>query len=185
MKIYLLSIGNELLSGKTLNTNSRWISKKLSSIGCVIQNHITVQDNKDSIVLGLSFCLNKDPDFLILTGGLGPTDDDITREVLFDYFQTDSIFDEEYWFLLKEKFRRAGLKISESNKNQSFIPKDGEVLPNSKGSARGLKFIKNNTTIFALPGVPAEMKNMVSRFIIPQISKNIEKPIFSRNIRTI
>ena len=185
MKISLLSIGNELLSGKTLNTNSRWISKKLSSIGCLIQNHITVKDNKDSIVSGLSFCLNKDPDILILTGGLGPTDDDITREVLFDYFQTDSIFDEEYWLLLKEKYRNAGLKISKSNKNQALIPKEGEILPNSKGSARGLKFIKNNTTVFALPGVPAEMKNMVSRSIVPQISKDIKKPIFSRNIRTM
>ena len=121
MKISILSIGDELLSGKNLNTNSRWISKKLSAIGCFIQNHITVKDNKDSIVSGLTFCLKKNPDFLILTGGLGPTDDDITREVLFDYFQTDSIFDTEYWNLLKNKFKRAGLKISESNKNQAFL----------------------------------------------------------------
>ena len=87
---------------------------------CVIQNHITVQDNKDSIVSGLSFVLIKSLIFIILTGGLGPTDDDITREVLFDYFQTESIFDDEYWLLLKGKYRNAGLKISKSNKNQAL-----------------------------------------------------------------
>ena len=184
MKISILSIGNELLAGNTLNTNARWIAKELSSIGCLIESQITVKDDKDSITEGLDYCLSKKPNYLILTGGLGPTDDDITREVLFDFFQTDSKFDTEYWNLLKDKYSRRGIAISESNKNQALIPKTGEILPNLKGSARGLKFVKRDTTIFALPGVPLEMKSMFSKTIQPQISKVLEDPIFTKTIRT-
>ena len=184
MKISIISIGNELLSGDTLNTNAIWIAKELSSIGCIIENQITVNDEENSIISTLHFCLSKNPDYLILTGGLGPTDDDVTRDVLFEFFDSDSQFDLEYWNFLKNKYKHSGIEITESNKNQALKPNNGEVLPNCIGTARGLQFKKNDTTLIAMPGVPAEMKMMFSKNVQPQISRFLENSIFSKTIRT-
>ena len=96
MNVAIVNIGDELLSGKTLNTNSFWIKKKLSSHGFHIQTQITVKDEADSIVSGLNFCISNSPDYLFLSGGMGSTDDDITREVLFNFVNTKSKIDLEY-----------------------------------------------------------------------------------------
>ena len=120
MKISLLSIGNELLAGNTINTNATWIANELTAIGCEIQNQITVQDTEDSIASGLDFCLLSKPAYLIITGGLGPTDDDITMDAILKFLKIESEFDFEYWDQLKEKFNRSGLSITNSNKNQAL-----------------------------------------------------------------
>ena len=90
MKVSIINIGNELLEGKTLNTNSHWLGEKVSSVGCQIEHQITVKDEENSIVSGLNYCLQHKPDYLLVTGGLGPTNDDVTRNVLFNYFKTNS-----------------------------------------------------------------------------------------------
>ena len=87
MKVSIINIGNELLEGKTLNTNSQWLGKKVSSVGCKIECQITVKDKENSIVSGLNYCLQDKPDYLLVTGGLGPTNDDVTRNVLFNYWK--------------------------------------------------------------------------------------------------
>ena len=109
---------------------------------------------------------------------MGSTDDDITRDVLFNYVNTKSKIDLEYLEILKRKYKYANLKINESIKRQALIPEIGEVIPNLNGSARGLKFKKNNTIIYALPGVPNEMKYMISNQILPQIVNSIQYPLF-------
>ena len=184
MKVSIVNIGNELLAGKTLNTNSYWLGEKVSSAGCQVEYQITVKDEENSIVSGLNYCLKNKPEYLLVTGGLGPTDDDVTREVLFSYMKTESIFDSEYWRILTERYKQAGLDISESLKSQALVPKTGEVITNPKGSARGFKFIKNYTVIIVLPGVPMEMKSMFSQFILPSIIKKMKEPIFSKTLRT-
>ncbi|MFL3005192.1 MAG: CinA family nicotinamide mononucleotide deamidase-related protein [Candidatus Neomarinimicrobiota bacterium] len=184
MKVSIINIGDELLEGKTLNTNSQWLGKKLSSAGCEIESQITVKDEGNSIVSGLNYCFQSKPEYLFVTGGLGPTNDDVTRNVLFNFMETESIVDYEYWKVLKNRYLRIGKDISESIKSQAVVPKIGEVIANPKGSARGLKFVKGDTIIFVLPGVPIEMKNMFVQTILPALIKKIESPILSRTLRT-
>ena len=185
MKISLLSIGNEILTGKILNTNITWLSSELAKMGCEIENHITTEDKEDSIISGLNFALVNNPNYLIITGGLGPTNDDITRDVLFKYFEIESKFDIEYWDELVKRYNGSGLVIADINKNQAIRPKTGEVIPNPKGTARGIKFKYNDTIIISLPGVPYEMKFMINKYLKPDIKKNIKTNIYNRTLRTI
>ena len=104
MNIALLSIGNELLSGDTLNTNAAWIGRKVTELGCSVHRQITVPDDGLSIIDGLKRLINSKPNYIIITGGLGPTDDDITRTTLFKFVGTDAVFDIEYWSVLSERF---------------------------------------------------------------------------------
>ena len=103
---------------------------------------------------GLNYCLQDKPDYLLVTGGLGPTNDDVTRNVLFNYLETNSEFDYEYWKVLKGKYQRMGKQISESIKSQAIVPKVGEVIANPKGSARGLKFVKERYNYFRIARCP-------------------------------
>ncbi len=169
MKICIVSIGNELLSGETINTNATWMGKKLTALGCSILEQITIPDQKESITNTLSHNVRINPDFVLCTGGLGPTTDDITRQTLFDFVGTKSKFDENYWQYLTEKFQRSGIEIPESNRSQALIPIEGDVIQNPIGSARGYKFKISGVNIISLPGVPDEMKSMMQETVIPYI----------------
>ena len=184
MKVAVLTIGNELLSGKTVNTNASWISNVLSSEGASISRHLTIPDEKEAIIDGLDLLFKSKIDLIVCTGGLGPTDDDITRGVVFDYFGSEEVFDDNYWNYLSDKFLNAGYQLFESSKSQAIIPNNGDIIPNDLGSARGLVYKKNNTTLMVLPGVPMEMKGMVSNSIIPWVKNKIVSKIYSFNFRT-
>ena len=184
MKIAILSIGNELLSGDTINTNAGWMGRNLTDIGCDICRQITVPDNKDSISNALTELVNLKPGYIICTGGLGPTDDDITQQTLFDFVGTESEFDQNYWESLSVRFNRFGIQIPESNRNQALVPVDGVVVPNPVGSARGSKLQVNDTILISLPGVPAEMKAMMTDSIIPMIQEYELNPKCIRTLRT-
>lgn len=184
MKIAILSIGNELLSGDTINTNAGWMGRNLTDIGCDICQQITVPDKKDSISNALTELVNLSPGYIICTGGLGPTDDDITRQTLFDFVGTESKFDQNYWESLSARFNRFGIQIPESNRNQALVPMDGDVVPNPVGSARGSKLQVNDTILISLPGVPAEMKAMMTDSVIPMIQENELNPKCIRTLRT-
>ena len=184
MRVAVLTIGNELLSGKTINTNASWISNVLSLEGASINRHLTVPDEKEDIVYGLDTLFSSKVDLIICTGGLGPTDDDITRKTVFDYFGSEAVFDDKYWKYLSDKFLKAGYPLLNSNKSQALLPSNGDTIPNVLGSARGLIYEKNNITLMVLPGVPLEMKSMVSHSIVPWVKKRIVSKIFSVNIRT-
>ena len=184
MNISLLCIGNELLAGKTLNTNASWIGRRLNGHGCSIGEQLVVPDKKESIVLGLDYLTSHDPDCIIITGGLGPTADDITQSTIFEYVGTDSKFDSEYWSHLTEKFKQFGMVIPDSNRNQALVPENGEIIDNPIGSARGLKFILDHQILYVLPGVPAEMKAMVETSIMPWVKANVEGSFYIKNLRT-
>ncbi len=184
MKIAILSIGNELLTGDTINTNAGWMGRNLTDIGCDITRQITVPDKNDSISNALTELVNLNPSYIICTGGLGPTEDDITRQTLFDFVGTESEFDQNYWELLSARFNRFGIQIPESNRNQALVPVDGDVVPNPVGSARGSKLQVNDTILISLPGVPAEMKAMMTDSIIPMIQENELNPKCIRTLRT-
>ena len=184
MKVSILCIGDELLNGRTLNTNATWIGKKLSELGCIVSSQVVVPDNEKSIMLALKNLVNSKLDFVIITGGLGPTDDDITRQALFKFFNSSTTFDYKYWSQLKKRFKKFQKKIPEINKNQAIIPTNGLVIKNPIGSARGLQYKLNKTTFFSLPGVPSEMKRMIKDKIIPWLVKYELEPKNIRIIRT-
>ena len=184
MKISILSIGNELLSGKTMNTNANWLGNSLTKIGCRVDKQVVVPDKEKPIINALNFLINDKECCIIVTGGLGPTDDDITREVLFKFVKTESKFDSDYWNKLSKKFKNFGIDIPESNRSQALVPQNGDVIDNSIGSARGFIFKINGAVIFSLPGVPSEMKAMTNATIIPWLKDRVSMAFFSQTIRT-
>ena len=184
MRIAILNIGNELLSGKTINTNANWLSKKLSSIGSTVTLHIAIPDDQESITNSLDLLFSAQIELIICTGGLGVTDDDITRDVIFSYFGSNEVFDKDYWVFLENKFLKFGYSLPDSNKSQAVSPDNGKVFSNPIGSARGLIYEKNNITLMVLPGVPSEMKAMFNSTISPWVEEKIDLKIFQINIRT-
>ena len=177
MRASILTIGNELLSGKTINTNASWISKKLSSIGVSVNSHLTIPDDSTRITDTLNLLFSLDIDLIICTGGLGVTDDDITRAVIFDYFGSKEVFDKDYWEVLCMRFSKLGHSLPDSSKAQAVSPDNGVLLPNEIGSARGLMYEKNKIILIVLPGVPSEMKSMMNLEVLPLIEKKIKLKI--------
>lgn len=174
MKVGLITIGGELLNGTRTDTNASWIGQSIEAVGANIDWHMTVNDNAESILSSLDQ-VPKEIGYLLCTGGLGPTHDDITASVLYKYFDSKSVFDESYWQLLIERFKSRGKDIPLSNKNQAMIPEEGKVIPNPIGTARGLHFKNKNYELFSMPGVPSEMKYMMTNYILPIIDNHSEK----------
>ena len=184
MKVAILSIGDELLSGKTINTNANYISLVLDDLGCEIVKQVTVADRKSDILDCLTDLFKMPIDLILCTGGLGPTSDDITLEVIFSFFNSKKLFDDKYWIKLMNKFSNIGIPISKSNKKQAVVPDNGSIIPNSIGTARGFQFEKNKIVFIAMPGVPSEMKAMMNDTIIPMVESKIVKSKYVATIRT-
>ena len=170
MNIGLVTIGAELLNGTRIDTNAGWIGTQVTLHGGKVIWHTTISDNQNDIKEALN-TMPKSIKTIICTGGLGPTHDDITSSTLFSYFNVKTEFDSEYWDLLSEKFAKRGIKIPNSNKNQAIKPcsSNGKVIQNPLGSARGLHLNNDVFDLFALPGVPSEMKMMMKEYVLPWI----------------
>ena len=200
VKIGIITIGNELLSGFTLDRNAAWIGQQLLSAGMKVNIHHTIADDFSDIYDTLEYQWKEwECDHIIVTGGLGPTVDDITVSVFIDYFEDKHDFDKEYWSILKDRFQKLNFKMPNLNKNQAFKIKKGNMIPNKVGSARGLhytkehasffKFVKSvfngtETNFYALPGVPKEMKSMFSNYVLPEIEKTNKNKVVCSSIRT-
>ena len=183
MKIGLVTIGAELLNGARTNTNAAWIGQNVISVGGAIDWHMTVNDEKNTIESALDE-VPTSIDVVLCTGGLGPTHDDITSSVLYDYFGAKPEFDEQYWQLLTKKFTARDQVIPDINRNQAMKPDIGEVIPNPIGSARGLHLSNKSYHLFAMPGVPAEMKSMMTDTILPWIESRSKSKIHVTVMRT-
>ena len=183
MKIGLVTIGAELLNGARTNTNAAWIGQNVISVGGAIDWHMTVNDEKNTIESALDE-VPTSIDVVLCTGGLGPTHDDITSSVLYDYFGAKPEFDEQYWQLLTKKFAVRDQVIPDINRNQAMKPDIGEVIPNPIGSARGLHLSNKSYHLFAMPGVPAEMKSMMTDTILPWIESRSKSKIHVTVMRT-
>jgi len=185
MKICLLCIGNELLVGRTINTNATWISRSISYLGPKVVIQTVVPDHEPSIRGMLRQMIDEQaPSCIIITGGLGPTEDDVTRSALFRFVDAEEKFDKKYWNELTNRFQARGYKIPHSNMNQAIIPNNGEVIENPIGSARGFKFVVGQTTLIALPGVPNEMKIMMKESVLPWITSKKKSNYYSCLFRT-
>lgn len=166
MDAIIISIGNELLNGQTLNSNASYISGQLHTIGIPVKRIITIGDLADEIKQSLGEALTQS-DIVILTGGLGPTHDDITRTVLTEYFDDELVFNEKLYRKMKTKFKKRGLEMPPVNRNQAMIPGKARLIENPIGTAEGLMFEDEGKYVFSLPGIPREMKEMVKQSIIP------------------
>ena len=184
MKIGIITIGSELLNGSRLDTNAHWIAKNVILFGGEIISKSSILDNKDDIFMALDNFLNRDIDMIIITGGLGPTHDDITATSLYKYFNDKPVIDTLYFEELKDRFTKKGFDISNLNKSQALIPSDGDIIPNQVGTARGLSFKSRKTKIIALPGVPSEMKSMMRNSIFPMIQDSSKLSLNYKILRT-
>ena len=170
MKAAILTIGEELISGFTVDTNAAWIAQELLPRGIPVVETVSVGDDLKSI-LGALEHLDHRMGLVIVTGGLGPTHDDVTKNAFCRYFDSAITFDTVYWESLVERFASRGLVIPENNRSQAEVPVKAEVLPNSVGSALGLRFQSEETTFFVLPGVPREMKAIMTEEVLPGLGK--------------
>ncbi|HIA23528.1 MAG TPA: CinA family nicotinamide mononucleotide deamidase-related protein [Candidatus Marinimicrobia bacterium] len=183
MNIALITIGNELLAGFTVNTNAAWIGNHVIQTGGNIVWHQTIGDSKEEIHVSLNQ-IPKDINAVIITGGLGPTHDDVTAHALYKYANDIPVFDEKYWQYLQDKLAKRNLKLPEINRNQSMKPVKGTIIPNPIGSARGLHFQVDGKDLFVLPGVPREMKAMMESTVLPWIADQSAGGLTVRTIRT-
>jgi nicotinamide-nucleotide amidase len=176
-KVSIISIGDELLIGQTINTNAAYIGEKLTSIGFEIIRNFTVGDNRNDILKTLQDA-ELISDFIFITGGLGPTHDDITRACILEYFKTDLVFDEQTFERIKKLFAKRNLPMPEINRDQAMVPRIAKVIPNDYGTAPGYDITKNGKRFFVMPGVPYEMRGMMENTILPELKRYIQ----SKNI---
>ena len=185
MKCEVISIGDELLIGQTTNTNASWIGEELNNLGFNISHGAVISDNKEDIISALKNAANRS-DVIIITGGLGPTKDDITKHTLTEYFNTSLELNKDIETSIIAYFKSVNRPILKSNLDQALLPKSCQVLSNSRGTASGMWFEKNNIIYISLPGVPYEMKGIMQEHVFPKLLSKMsgETVVVNKTIRT-
>jgi nicotinamide-nucleotide amidase len=156
MKASILAIGTELTTGQILNKNASTLSEKLKALGIVVTAHLTVPDDKKLILDSLNF-LEAQSDIFFITGGLGPTSDDFTRDVLAEWASVKMKFDEASWQHINTRLSERGFPVRDMQKQQCYFPENATILFNSEGTAHGFKFAVKKKTLYVLPGPPREI----------------------------
>jgi len=184
MNAEIITIGNEILIGQITDTNTTFIAEQLTLNGIQVSNTQTVPDARRSIINAINLAISR-AGLVIITGGLGPTNDDITKKTLCEFFETELIINEEVLADVKNLILRRSKTINESNRKQAEVPKSAVVLRNTVGTAPGLWLEKNHVIVVALPGVPFEMKYLMLNEVLPRIKKNFNLPfIVHKTINT-
>lgn len=168
MRAEILTIGDEILIGQITNTNSVWIAQKLNLMGVKVVHMASVSDDKTAIVKAFNEAEQR-ADFVFITGGLGPTKDDITKKLFAEYFNTILEIDENVLAHVKTFFDKRGRELTELNRQQAYVPKGCTVIHNQSGTAPGMWMKKDDTVFISMPGVPYEMKEMMENIILPKI----------------
>ena len=185
MKTALLTVGTEILFGQVVNTNAAYLSQNLQNLGYDVMYHYTVGDNPGRLKELLDFAYH-DCDLIITTGGLGPTQDDLTKEIIAEYFDEKLVEYPDQLEILIDHFKRSKYRFTENNRKQAWFPENNTtVLPNHHGSAPGFMLKKNGKIIIAMPGPPREMKEMFETEVRPILEDMREAVIYYRIIRTI
>ncbi len=178
MNAFLLSIGDELASGLTVNTNSAWLAEQLTGLGIQTIAHVTVGDDLQAIAAAIRAACDHleariDPAdkvaLLLITGGLGPTEDDVTRQALANALNQELVEDADAMLQIERFFKSIHRPMAASNRLQALRPHNASILENAAGTAPGLHACKDATEIFVMPGVPREMKDMFTRSIRPRL----------------
>lgn len=166
----IISIGDELLIGQVVNTNASWIAEQLNLAGIEVQQITTVSDKKEHILKILARAFLRS-DIILITGGLGPTKDDITKQTLCEFFNTSLVFNNEAYEQIRELFKARGFNVTELNRQQAELPANCIPLKNKNGTAPGMWFNKDGKIFVSMPGVPFEMKPMITEQVIPKLRK--------------
>lgn len=181
----IITIGDEILFGHILNTNTHWLSNELSSIGITVNRQLTIGDDLPAILDAFKNA-NFNAQLVIVTGGLGPTNDDITKKAFCKYFNVDLVKNQEVYSHLESFFNERNRPFTEKQQTQSYVPSNATVLMNHFGTAPGMWFEWNNTVFISLPGVPSEMKGIMTTFGFNKIKSTFELPILLHHtIKTI
>ena len=175
MNSALITIGDEILIGQVVDTNAVWISQQLNSLGVRVGEMVTVSDEEDQIIATLDRYMGR-YDLLIMTGGLGPTKDDITKLTLARYFNSRMVTHPEVLARITAFFEERGRTMIDSNLRQADVPEVCRVLMNNHGTAPGMWFEKEGTILISLPGVPYEMKGLMTDQVIPAIMDRVDVP---------
>ena len=170
MKAEIISIGDELLIGQVVNTNASWIASELNMAGIQVVHIAAIADDKEAIVKSLDDASER-ADIILITGGLGPTKDDITKKTLAEYFDSKLVFHEPTFNQIKEIFKARNFEVTDINRQQAMIPDKCEPLFNKNGTAPGMWFEKEGKVFVSMPGVPFEMKPMVTEQVLPRLNK--------------
>lgn len=179
----IISVGTELLLGDILNTDAQFLSVELARLGLCVMHQSTVGDNHDRLLKQISDAAERS-DIIILSGGLGPTPDDITKEVACEFFGKELVLHEESLERMTAYFTGKGLEMPETNKKQAMLPEDCVVFNNNNGTAPGLAMEKDGKHILLLPGPPRELKPMFFESAVPYLRQFSDKVIISHNVRT-
>lgn len=166
----IISIGDEILIGQTINTNAGWLGEQLSLIGISVQEVVVITDNKDHILRAVTQSLAR-VDLVIITGGLGPTKDDITKETLAEFFDSELVMDEDVLARIERYFEKKGRTILDSNVKQAALPEKAKIIRNDFGTASGMWFERDDKVVLSMPGVPYEMKDMMEREVLDMIQE--------------
>ena len=173
MNAEIISIGDELLIGQVVNTNQAYIAEQLNTVGISVKRMTTVGD-RESEILGSFKEAWKSHDIAVITGGLGPTHDDITRSVVCKFFDTNLVKNEEALENVKRLFGSRGLPVTTLNEQQALVPNGCTVIQNTQGTAPGYLFEKEGKTMVVMPGVPFEMTAMMENFVLPHFSRKVK-----------
>ncbi len=168
MQVEIITIGDELISGMTTDTNASFIGRRLTESGFEVRWISTVGDHEADLKDALQRACDR-ASIIVLTGGLGPTHDDITRKTISQFFGSKLIFREDLYERIESYFQNRGLSVASINRGQAEVPEKAEIIENEIGTAAGLKFIKEGRTFFVLPGVPDEMKRMMEKSVLPSL----------------
>lgn len=184
MKAAILTIGDELLYGQTVNTNAAWLGEHLAQIGIRVYEVLTVSDEEAHIIDGLQRLKNTG-DLILITGGLGPTNDDVTKKALCKFFGVGMKMNEVILGALEDFFLKRGLPLRENNRQQAMLPENCLALRNTRGTAWGMWFEERGKVFVSMPGVPYEMKQIMTDEVMPKIKKTFPLPaIVHKNILT-
>ena len=184
MKAEIITIGDEILIGQTIDTNSAWLGEQLHLIGVQLNRIVTISDTPEAISDAIEDSFNR-ADLILMTGGLGPTQDDVTKETLAEYFGTTLERNQEILHAIDSYFAAKGLQMLESNRKQADLPKDAKILRNTRGTAMGMWFEKNGKVLISMPGVPYEMKGIMRDHGLAMLQDYFPtKTILHRTIQT-
>jgi nicotinamide-nucleotide amidase len=184
MKASIITIGDELLIGQTIDTNSAWMGAELSKYGFDVYRITSVHDRREDILYSLKEATGKS-DVVLITGGLGPTSDDITKQTLCEFFDTHLIINEDVLFMIEKMMHHRNFPMNDKNHRQAEVPESCRVLKNAEGTAPGMWFERDNTIFISMPGVPHEMKHLMEKMVLPELKKRFtSQTIIHRNIMT-
>lgn len=185
VKAEIIAIGDELLYGQVIDTNSHWISQELDKIGVKVVNRSTVGDDRISILEAFRISEQR-ANIILITGGLGPTNDDLTKPVLAEYFNCEVTLVPEALEDIRLFFEKRGKALTPINELQAHLPSKCTYIPNKAGTAPGMWFEENGTLWMSMPGVPHEMKKLMKAFVLPELKRRFELPVvYHKVIKTV